>query len=167
MAEPRTDIFQFQAQLGERLAQWSRLSIASGLILTLLGNRTWRGVGTQFAGWGLIDLIIAWIGLRSARNKAATPANHAPEAQARERANLKRVLWINAGLDIGYVTGGALLTKHKGRADPFWRGAGWGIIIQGAFLLVFDLVHALQAGAPMLEATSQQGRRTDAEASHA
>jgi hypothetical protein len=34
------------------------------------------------------------------------------------------------------------------RADAFWRGIGlqaigWGIIIQGGFLFLFDLYHAL------------------------
>ncbi|MGC9523790.1 MAG: DUF6992 family protein [Anaerolineae bacterium] len=143
MTEPKTDILQFQAQLSGRLVKWSGFSIASGLILALCGDCTWRGLGSQFAGWGLVDLAIAWFGLQGARKKAATPEAHEPEAQAKQQDNLRRVLWINTGLEVAYVTGGMLLAKNKGKTDSFWRGAGWGIVIQGGFLLLFDLIHAL------------------------
>ena len=92
-------------------------------------------------GWGVIDALIAAFGLRGARTKADTPDAHTPERQTRERTTLRRILWINFGLDVGYITGGAALTQDK--HDRFLRGVGWGIVVQGSFLFVFDLLHAL------------------------
>ena len=62
--------------------------------------------------------------------------------------NLRRLLWFNAALDVGYMAGGVWLARSKGRDDANWRGQGWGIVVQGAFLFVFDLVHARRTPRP-------------------
>jgi hypothetical protein len=143
---PNTDSWQFQAALSRRLLAWSGLSVAAGAAMALLGDAFWRGLGTQCAGWGLVDAIIAGLGLRQTHQKAAQPASHLPEEQAEARRKLARVLWINTGLDVGYVAGGVVLAATKGRKGSksrFWRGSGLGIVLQGGFLLLFDLLHAL------------------------
>ena len=68
----------------------------------------------------------------------------APEITARESRNLRRLLLVNAGLDVGYMAAGSALARTKGQNDPGWRGHGIGILLQGAFLWVFDLFHASQ-----------------------
>jgi hypothetical protein len=60
----------------------------------------------------------------------------------REALKLRRLLWINAGLDVIYIVGGVGLALTLGTRNTRWYGHGVGIIVQGAFLLVFDLVHA-------------------------
>jgi hypothetical protein len=72
------------------------------------------------------------------------PAVDAAVDAARSARRLSRLLWFNALLDVGYMAGGAWLVRTKGRTDPAWRGHGWGIVVQGAFLFVFDLAHALR-----------------------
>ncbi|MBN1486484.1 MAG: hypothetical protein JW981_02505 [Anaerolineae bacterium] len=57
---------------------------------------------------------------------------------------MRRILSVNTGLDVLYVGGGLLVAKSKGRDDDVWRGAGSGIVVQGAFLFFFDLFHAWQ-----------------------
>jgi carboxylesterase len=52
-------------------------------------------------------------------------------------------LWINAGLDVLYVTGGFVLLHRLGARDPFVAGTGWGIVVQGGFLFFFDLLNAV------------------------
>jgi hypothetical protein len=144
--QPRIDIWQFQAALSRRLLAWSGLSVGAGAALALLSDPVWRGFGAQCAGWGLIDAVIAGLGLRQTHRKAAEQEAHRADEQAEARKNLRRVLWINTGLDIAYVAGGLLLAATKGREGThrrFWRGSGWGIVLQGGFLLVFDLIHAL------------------------
>lgn len=147
-----TDIRQFQAQLGKRLLQWGRLSVVVGAILALIPRHSrhaagaWRGFGFQAVAWGAIDAAIGKLSLRSARAKASAPESHTPEAQQAARRALRRVLWINTGLDVGYVAGGVALARAKGRQSSFRRGAGWSIVVQGGFLLLFDLVHALLLG---------------------
>lgn len=138
-----TDVFQFQASLSSRLMAWAEGSVVAGLIAALLGDRFWQGFGIQSAAWGLIDGIIGWIGVRSAEQKASLPELHTAARQAEERDKLRRVLWINTGLDVVYVLGGLLLARTRGREDAFARGTGCGIATQGGFLLGFDLLHAL------------------------
>lgn len=158
MRAPDTDIYQEQAQLGQRLAMWSGFSLGMAAVMAWLGNRStedhetaqgrgfWQGVASQFAGWGLVDLIIALLGLKGAQKSAADTDAHTSEKQAKARADLRKILWVNTGLDVLYVGGGLALVQTKGKRDRFWRGAGWGIVAQGGFLLIFDLVHALLLG---------------------
>lgn len=51
--------------------------------------------------------------------------------------SFRRILLINAGLDVGYiVVGGVLLAMKR----PMLRGFGAAVCVQGLFLLAFDLV---------------------------
>ncbi|MCC6615742.1 MAG: hypothetical protein IT320_19890 [Anaerolineae bacterium] len=60
----------------------------------------------------------------------------------REGNNLRRLLWINAGLDILYMIGGWWTTLRARK--PWLRGVGLGVILQGLALFIFDLFHASQ-----------------------
>ena len=40
------------------------------------------------------------------------------------------------------MAGGLLLVSTRGQSDPFAAGTGWGIVLQGGFLFIFDLLHA-------------------------
>jgi hypothetical protein len=57
---------------------------------------------------------------------------------------MKQVLLFNAGLDVAYIVGGAYL-RERGRSRPDkadqLRGYGKSIMVQGGFLLAFDLVN--------------------------
>lgn len=141
--ETKIDIWQFQTQLAGKLLAWSGASVAGGIGLLLLGDRFWRGFGSQCVGWGTIDALIAAFGLHGASTKADMPDAHTPERQMRERTALRRILWINTGLDVGYIAGGAALALTRGKHDHFLHGVGWGIVFQGGFLFFFDLLHAL------------------------
>ena len=117
-----------------------------GGTLLLLGTPFWRGFGVQALLWGAIDAAIAAFGLRNtARQRAAAKqraAAHDAASIEREARKLWRLLWINTGLDVLYIGGGILLALTAGREDLFLRGAGWGIVVQGSFLFLFDLIHA-------------------------
>ena len=134
-------IWDFQDALARRLLLWSALSIAAGAILLLAGDAFWRGFGLQAVVWGAIDAGIALFGRRASQKRQAS-APPGPETTAREARNLRRLLWINTGLDVLYVAGGLLLISTLGRSDPFAAGTGWGIVLQGGFLFIFDLLHA-------------------------
>ena len=138
------DIWNFQSQLTRRLTIWSLASIAFGLPL-LSVSPFWRGVGIQFIVWGVIDLLIAQFGATSAkRRKARLTPDDLADATPKESANLKRILLINAALEVLYVAGGSAPSLTFGADNPEWRGHGWGIIVQGGFLFFFDLFHALK-----------------------
>lgn len=127
-------VYAFSRMVSRRLLIWSVLSMVIGALLWRRGAPFWRGVGVQSAGWGAIDGIIAASGLLTQRQPPAEPA--------RSASNLRRLLWFNAALDVGYMAGGLWLARSKGQADAQWRGQGWGIVVQGGFLLLFDLFHA-------------------------
>jgi hypothetical protein len=143
------NIWQFQFHLTRRLLIWSVLSMVTGGLLQVPRNRFTRGMGQQFAAWGLVNALIAIFGQRSAQKQVAQlPEPPATETITHEAQNLRNILWINTGLDVGYVAGGTALALTKGKTDPGWRGHGIGIIIQGALLFFFDLFHALKIRNP-------------------
>lgn len=128
-------IWDFQKTLTRRLLSWSILSIVAGIPLWLDTYRPIKNIGTQFLAWGAIDGLIALVGWRSAekRQLTADPAN--------ETRKLRRILWLNTGLDVGYMLGGGWLLSKEDKAK---QGTGLGILIQGAFLFLFDLWHVLR-----------------------
>jgi hypothetical protein len=135
-------IWQFQLILVRRLLQWSMVSTALGALM-LVGHPFWRGVGSQFIGWAGVDAAIAYVGARLAHQRLAAPESAGNENQrTKEAHNLRALLLLNAALDLLYVRGGLWLAL-RGQSRLFTRGMGIGIVIQGAFLFLFDLAHAL------------------------
>jgi hypothetical protein len=137
--------WDFNRALTRRLMAWAGLSLAVGLVMWLAGGRRLRGVGSQFAGWAAVNAAIAYFGGSAAEAKhMKIAAGELPEAETliKERRNLRRLLWLNAGLDVLYVLGGLLLRRAKGRTDPRLQGVGEGIALQGGALFIFDVIHA-------------------------
>lgn len=106
------------------LGSWAAVSTAAGAALAL-SPRT-RGFGRQTAVWGLVDGAIALVGVHRRGTRGPT-----------DPARLRRVLLVNAGLDVGYLAAAAWLVR-----DGRWRGDGAAVAVQGAFLLVLDSVAA-------------------------
>jgi esterase/lipase len=159
--------YQFQRGLSVRLLVWSALSVTAGSFLIQGARRASRrremdngpgmdrgpgrdpgsssapgslkAFGQQAVAWGLVDGLIAAYGFLSARPAAS------PDGEAALASRLRRLLWLNAGLDLGYIAGGLALARRRGQANAAWRGHGWGVLVQGGFLLLFDLYHALRA----------------------
>ncbi len=120
-----------------RLLAWALASVLTGsaLLAVLAARRAVsplvRHFAIQTAAWGAVDLAIvawAWRGLALRDHAGAT--------------FLDRFLWLNLGLDVGYVGVGATL------ALAGWQlgrrlgavGAGMGVVVQGLALVVLDLV---------------------------
>lgn len=137
------NIWQFSRLVTGRLMRWSLASMLVGVLLQRHRDPVWKGIGAQSVGWGAIDALIALFGGIGTQNKIADLPNPGDaEVQAKEKSNLKMVLWANATLDVFYVLGG-LWFMRRDKGDGVKRGHGLGIVIQGGFLLVFDLLHAL------------------------
>ncbi len=119
-ADPRPAVEQ---DLLRDLQRWAVGSVVVGGALAA-SPRT-RGFGRQTAAWGAVDGAIALVG---ARRQAAGPT---------DPARLRRVLLVNAGLDVGYLAGGAWLVRRTR-----WRGDGLAVLVQGAFLLWLDATSA-------------------------
>ena len=105
------------------LGRWAVGSMALGAALTAAPQT--RGFGRQTAAWGAVDGVIALVGRR---RQAAGPT---------DPARLRRVLLVNAGLDVGYLAAGAALVRRSR-----WPGDGLAVLVQGGFLLWLDATGA-------------------------
>jgi hypothetical protein len=114
--------------------------VAGGALLAFADAAAARAFGLQCLVWGAIDGAIALAGAVALRRAHARGAVDDPARAAPERRRLRRLLWINAGLDVGYVAV-ALLMLALWRT-PEGLGHGLGVAVQGGFLLGFDVVHA-------------------------
>lgn len=134
---------QVRSDLTRTLTAWSLASIAVGAVLAARGGRgdgdeRAAGVARQCLTWGGIDLAIAGIGVLGQRG----PVLDRPAATA----SLRRLLLVNAALDVGYVAAGVALLRAgrvRGRDSV---GDGSAVVVQGAFLLGLDLVSANRLG---------------------
>lgn len=134
-------IWDFQRAVSRRLGTWAAISAALGGFMSLGRSGFWRGVGMQFIGWALVNLAIALFGQRAAAKRAKRPDALTAPVLRKESNGLFNLLWINAGLDILYMIGGAWMARRS-RSDQ-GKGTGIGIVAQGLFLFVFDIVHGL------------------------
>lgn len=119
-----------------RLLAWGAGSVLAGtLLLLLVALRRRRSpllahFAIQTAAWGAVELVIAALAWRGLAYRDFTGFTQ-----------LDRVLWLNIGLNLGYVGVGATL------ALTGWAlarrlglvGAGMGVVVQGLALLVLDL----------------------------
>lgn len=124
------------------LGAWAVASVATGA--GLASRSASRGFGRQTAAWGLVDGVIVAAGLLGRKRRGPT-----------DPVRLRRILLVNAGLDVGYVATGVGLVRH-GR----WRGDGWAVVVQGAFLLILDAAAARALARPGAVLPREPARRT-------
>ena len=122
-----------------RLFVWSEASLLVGGILLAL--TFWRRIPSplirhfaiQTAAWGGVSLVIAFLAWRNLglRDHAAA-------------VRLDRLVWLNLGLDAGYVAVGATLVfcGWYGARKMGLVGAGLAVMIQGVALGALDWVLA-------------------------
>lgn len=131
-----SDLLEYEKLHLLKLAVWGGLSVLAGSALIALLR--WRRLesplllhfGIQTLAWGAIDLLIVGWAQRGLelRDRAAA-------------VSLDRFVWLNIGLDIGYVLVGltlAILGWRLGRRLGL-VGAGLGVVVQGLALVVLDL----------------------------
>lgn len=122
-----------------RLFLWAGLSIVGGTaVMTLVVARAIRSpllvhFAIQTALWGAVIGAVAAFGWRGAHLRDVGGA-----------ARLERVLWLNVGLDAGYVAVGVVLAASAWMLARKMSGvgAGIGIVVQGLALLLIDLQFA-------------------------
>ena len=119
-----------------RLLVWGGMSTVAGTgllaWLTLRRHRSslLRSFAIQMSLWGLVHLAVAGRGIYRLADRDLTSATQ-----------LDRMLWLSTGIDIGLIlvgitlaAAGWILGRQLGAV-----GAGIGVLVQGAGLLVLDL----------------------------
>jgi hypothetical protein len=62
-------------------------------------------------------------------------------ASVEAQHGIEKILLLNCGLDLGYIAMGGYLVERGRRKEKLqWIGFGKSIVLQGAFLLVFDAI---------------------------
>ena len=107
-----------------------------------MGNFTSSGSSKYLhqgnAAWNVVNLAIAGFALYGLMGEDAASLN---AAETLEKAHdMEWLLWLNSGLDLAYIAAGGFLWERGLRKDG-QRLVGYGraLIIQGGFLLLFDL----------------------------
>ncbi|MEP0712802.1 hypothetical protein [Algoriphagus sp.] len=115
-----------------------------------IGNMIWGGIGASRSlgvkkgfhqmnlYWNTVNLAIAAFGYYQAINDspdidflATIVAQH----------GIEKILLFNGALDIAYMTGGLfMLERGRRKDDERLLGFGKSVILQGAFLMVFDAI---------------------------
>lgn len=113
------------------LLGWGSLNLAGGSLLAL--NRNHRDFHIMMAGWGLVNAGIAAFSLLSPE---AYDSSTLFSQVLKDEQLFNRILSINSGLNIGYIATG-LCMANMGKSTRI-RQFGTAIMIQGAFLAVFD-----------------------------
>jgi len=140
-------IWDFKNLISRRLFLWAVVNLLGGALLTVLGDTFWRAFGVQSLVWGTINALIARVGLNRLKSRPKQPPTIT--TQEKETRLVRRVLWINSALDILYIAAGTALVILLGKNDPRWLGVGWGVIVQGTFLYLFDFLHVLHIPDPL------------------
>ena len=120
------------------LGGWAIANIISGTV----GNYSSSGKTKYFhqfnAVWNTVNLGIAVFGLTGI---SADPLSLSESFS--EFNSLQNLLLLNAGLDVAYIVSGFYLkerSKNAGSKNNLLIGYGNSLIMQGSFLLAFDLV---------------------------
>lgn len=137
------NFYRYQRRTGGALLAWGLGNMLLGPLALFSRDAFWRQFGLQAFAWGAIDAALAFFGRRSAARKAERYAAAELDAATahQDAAQFRRILLVNAGLDVLYIGSGAW-TAWAFRDRPDRRGIGLGIVFQGLFLLVYDLLLA-------------------------
>ena len=122
------------------LGTWAVGNILLGSIMVGKSNGVTQGFHQMNIGWNAVNLAIAGFGWYS--TSRIDPASFDVYTTIQENYKLQKILLFNAGLDIGYVAGGAyLIERSKNTTKRPDRLKGWGqsLLLQGGFLFAFDL----------------------------
>jgi hypothetical protein len=124
-----------------RLLVWGATSVLVGT--ALLAWHLIRGRGTslikhfaiQTTAWGAAELAYGALAFSSLAFRDVSGATR-----------LDRFLWLNIGLDVGYLLAGLVLIVTGWRLGRHYGviGAGTGVVVQGAALFLLDLILATQ-----------------------
>ena len=121
------------------LGAWAGANIIQGSISA--GNTS--GSDHYFhqmnAYWNTFNLAIAGLGLWAAKKQLA--GEHTLARNLKEQHQTEKILLLNAGLDVAYIMTGLYLKEHGNRLNSDQpRGYGNSLLLQGGFLLVFDII---------------------------
>lgn len=128
------------------LGSWAigNIVLNSSLLIAGTDDKRTEAFYQMNIGWNAVNLALAIPGFINARNrlqKAYKPENAADILD--ETQKIEKILLLNTGLDVAYMAAGGWLmniqTSDIAQKMQF-EGFGAGLILQGGFLFVFDII---------------------------
>lgn len=128
------------------LGGWAVGNLAVGSVgFALEPDERLRWLHLGNAAWNVVNLGLAAVGLLS--DWGRDPKSFDAKTSLVESEKQTRVLLLNAGLDVAYLATAAFLWQRgDATADARLVGLGQALLIQGAFLLGFDITLAVLSG---------------------
>lgn len=125
------------------LGAWAGANIIQGTISASNTKGSEHYFHQMNAYWNTINLAIAGVGLLGIRKQLQQ--QYTTGSNLKAQYQLEKILLLNTGLDLAYITTGLYL-KERGMRLNNTRNEGYGnsLLLQGAFLLVFDLIQYSQ-----------------------
>lgn len=123
------------------LISWAGLNILAGVIGWMFARGALRYFFQMNAFWNLVNLALGLAGYFAAVNAQVELLGQGDIFSAFH--SMQNLYILNGGLDVAYIMTGAFLLERAKRASKFnllLRGYAFSLFLQGAFLLVFDLV---------------------------
>jgi hypothetical protein len=121
------------------LAFWAGLNIIQGSISATNATGADRYFFKSNAYWNLVNMGVAVYGLVGVRKELNRTIGFNENLIAQQKT--EKLLLFNTGLDLAYIASGFYLRERGARINSeSATGIGNSLLLQGAFLLVFDLV---------------------------
>ncbi len=134
------------------LGFWALLNLLVGTIRGFQTKGQVQAFHQMNGYWNLVNLGIAGLGYWQA-SQVSLVVNFWEVLVAQQQ--IEKVLLFNAALDLGYMAVGFFLIEKGLRLEKErWIGFGKSILLQGAFLLLFDgilVAYQLELGAELVE----------------
>ena len=119
------------------LGTWAVVNLILGALASLRTSGQIQAFHQMNAYWNVVNLGIAAYGFWQATQVAALNFWEVLDAQQQ----IEKVLLANSALDFGYIALGLYLIERGRRTEKDkWLGFGKSIVLQGAFLLLFDAI---------------------------
>lgn len=120
------------------LGGWAIANLVSSPIMAARSDGRRKYFYQMNGIWNTVNLGLAGFGLYSALT--TDPASFSLSQSLREQGSMEKILLFNAGLDVGYMAAGLYLRQlGENRDSDRLRGFGDGLLLQGGFLMAFDL----------------------------
>jgi len=134
------ELRSFRNRLEHRTLTWSAFSVLAGAVLYLRPSPFLRTLAIALAAWAGLGILAALLSEVSSLRRTQADSEQTDALRvAEESRTVNRALEL--AMALGATGAAAGLSFALRAAAPEWRGAGWGSLGQGAFVLFFSLFH--------------------------
>lgn len=121
------------------LASWAGANIVQGSLAATNSKGSNKYFWNMNAYFNAVNLAVSGYGLYAVKKEMTRKLSDSENY--RKQNTIEKILLLNTGLDAAYIMGGLYLNERGKRlANEKTEGYGSSLILQGGFLLVFDLI---------------------------